>query len=335
MITGKYFSFLPFFAVFFTVATLTACQKKPSEFSSEEGPLFRRGVVNITDQGLSFKPCYVNKRELINDHTGRLERKLDNSMEPAFYAEMSGSHIAPGEPWEVYQVHLIGGNQSTCNYELSGNEYRAAGDRPLWIADVRDDGIHVKRFDRLKQLIFPLNDPIQLGSSIEWDSELKGIKRHSLTLKVDHLHCKDRYGIEYEYTAQMVLNGTVFEGCARQGKLDLRTLPGLYGVELPGLRSQGRYISLELSSDQQAVLTQDYRNRQPLIVQTGSWQLMKNGRVVIHFVDIDGREDNEILIFEKDKKGGLLLKGYSPTFGHSGFRLERAGPERLYRKFNR
>jgi hypothetical protein len=31
----------------------------------------------------------------------------------------------------------------------------------------------------------------------------------------------------------------------------------------------------------------------------------------------------------------LVVKGYSSTYGSKGLRLERAGPERVHRRFNR
>jgi len=334
MIIVKHFSrvSIPFFII--GAVLLTGCQKKPSGLN-EEDTVFRRGVVALNSQGLSFTPCYVKQQERLVDHTGRLQAKLENSSQFSFYTELSGSKVMPGEAWEAYEVHLIGGNQATCKYELSGNNYRAAGDGPTWVADVRDDGIHVQRYDRLKKLVFPLTEPSFSGQNIEWRSELSSIKKHEVTLNLDKQLCRDKYGIEYEYAAQMLLDGHALFGCARQGALDLRTLPGLYAMELKLERTQGRYISLELSSDKRAVLTQDYRNRQPLIVQTGSWQLMKNGRVVIHFVDINGRENNEVLVFERGVTGNLRLKGYSSTFGQSSLRLVRIGPERNDRKFNR
>lgn len=235
----------------------------------------------------------------------------------------------------MYQVHLIGGGQSTCNYELSGNEFRAAGDRPLWIADLRDDGIYVHNYDRMAQLIFPRNEPINLGNGWEWNSRVSGLGDHRLALRIQKLSCRDRHGIEYEYQAEMVLDGKPYVGCAREGQLDIRTLPGLYTAEIKGLRGVGRFITLDMAGDGTVVLSQDYRNRQPLIVQKGNWQWLGNGRLVVHLTELDGREENEVLVFQRDRYGALVLKGYSATYGKAGLRLERAGPERIFRKFNR
>lgn len=314
---------------------LSACQNVPSNLGGDAGPLFRRGIVSNDEGVLNFKACYVNKSEQIHDHTGKLKKRLSRTGAPAVYAEMSGDHIAPGASWQVYKVHMLGGNQFTCSHELSGNEFRAAGNNPLWIADLREEGIFVQNYGRLAQLIFPRSKPINLGNGYEWSSTAKGLDFHSLTLRLLEQSCVDRFGIEYEYATEMTLNGKVYKGCGRRGNLEIRTLPGLYTTLLPGINSLGRFISLDITSENNAFLTQDYRNRQPLIVQKGTWKRLSSGKIVVHLTDIDGREDSEILIFQRDKQGGLALKGYSSTYGNSGLRLERVGPERIYRRFNR
>ncbi len=316
-------------------AYLSGCQSIPADLGGDAGPLFRRGVVSINNDGLSFKPCYVNKAESINDRTGKLAKRFKHTQAPVFYAELSGDHFVTGEPWEVYKVHLMGGDQLTCQYELSGNKYRAAGNKPLWIADVREDGIYVQNYGRLAQLVFPRKKPISLGNGYEWNSQLQGIARYSLALKVLETRCTDQFGIDYEYTSQMTLNSHVYSGCAREGNLEVRTLPGLYSALLPGMNSLGRFISLDLTSDNEAFLTQDYRNRQPLIEQIGTWKTLSEGKVVVYLTEIDGRKENEILIFQRDKQGALKLKGHSATYGTAGLRLERVGPERAHRRFSR
>lgn len=314
---------------------LAGCQTIPEDLGGEAGPLFRRGIVSQSDQGINFKPCYVQKTERIKDHTGKLQRRLNLSKEPSFYTELSGDHLTPGEDWDVYRVHHLGGNQFTCNFELPENHFRASGSNPLWIADVRDDGVYVQNYGRLSQIIFPIDKPVELGNGFQWDSQIKGVIEQHLKLVLFRSHCRDNYDIEYEFSAEMTLNGQTFVGCARQGQLDKRTLPGLYSTELPGVRSAGRFISLDITSAGEVILSQDYRNHQPLIVQRGSWERLANGRILIHLTELDGKQDTEVLIFERDKRGGLLLKGYSSTYGKSGLRLERVGPERIYRKFNR
>jgi uncharacterized membrane protein len=334
----KSFKYKRFYQNFYGVIVLiflSGCQSIPTDLGGDAGPLFRRGVVSLENDELNFQACYVNKNEKINDHTGKLRKRFKRTEAPVFYAELSGDHISLGEAWQVYKVHLLGGNQFTCGYELKGNEFRAAGNDPLWIADLREDGIFVQNYGRMSQLIFPREKPINLGNGYEWYSTTKGIETNELTLRLMEQHCVDQFGIEYEYISEMTLNSKVYKGCGRRGDLEIRTLPGLYSALLPGIHSLGRFITLDVTSDNTVLLTQDYRNRQPLILQKGTWERLGSGKIVIHLTDIDGRKENEVLIFQRDKRGALVLKGYSTTYGSSGLRLERVGPERVHRRFNR
>ncbi|MCP4595036.1 hypothetical protein [Neptuniibacter sp.] len=312
---------------------LAGCQTSPQHAQGDEGPLFRRGVISTDGVQLTFKPCYVRKTESITDHSGRLATRFKRTGEPSVYAEMSGDRIVPGEPWQVYSVHLMGGNQFTCHYELQGNEYRAAGDRPVWVADVREETINVQIYDQLSHLVFPRGEPVNLGNGLEWDSTIRaeGLRR-SLNLKLLRQPCRDRYGIDYEYSAEMSVLGRSFTGCAREGNLDLRTLPGLYSSELSETADISRFISMDLTSEYEVILTQDYRNDQPLIVQKGTWKRLSSDKIIVHLTEIDGRNENEVMVFKRNKAGGLVLQGFSPTYGHDGLRFERAGPDRTFRK---
>lgn len=330
-----YYSVLRIFLTLFIISCVAGCQSMPGDSGSGSESLFRRGIISKTEQGLMFKPCYVNKKERITDNTGKLGKRLKQQIEPTVYVELSGNSVNPGVPWSVHKVHLMGGNEFTCNYELPGNDYRAAGDNPVWVADVREQGIYVRSYGRLAHLVFPRKDPINLGNGWEWSSDLRGMVSYSLSLKLLRRSCRDRYGVEYEYSSEMVLNGQMFSGCAREGNLDLRSLPGLYSSAESGVRGTSRFVTLDLTSDGEVVLTQDYRNRQPIIVQKGSWQKLATGKIVVHLTELDGRPESEVLIFERDQRGKLMLKGYNSTYGSSGLKLERVGPEREYRKLSR
>ncbi|PIE25110.1 MAG: hypothetical protein CSA60_02050 [Neptuniibacter caesariensis] len=314
---------------------LSGCQSIPKNPGEGSELLFRRGIISQSEQGLIFKPCYVSKKELISDDTGKLKKRLSRQLEPTVYVELSGDSMTPGAPWRVRQVHLMGGSEVTCGYELPGNDYRAAGEKPVWVADIKEHTIHVRSYGRLAQLIFPRNEPISLGNGWEWHSELSGTGSYSLSLKLLDRVCRDHYGVEYEYSSEMVLNGQLFSGCAREGSLDLRSIPGLYSSLQSGPNGTSRFVTLDISGDGEAILKQDYRNRQPIIVQKGTWRKIATGKLVIHLTELDGRAESDVLIFERDQRGRLVLKGYNATYGSSGLKLERLGPERKYRKLTR
>ena len=329
----KNYSLYRLFAwLFLPVFLLMGCQTVPSDLGGDSGPLFRRGIVVQSENGLEFQPCYVKKNEIIEDHTGRLNRYLERKNLHAVYAELSGDTYVIGEPWSVWQVHMIGGNTVTCGHELPGNTFRAAGDRPLWVADVREKGIFVQNYAELSQIVFSRTKALQLGKGYEWTSRMRGGENNNLTLRLLFETCRDRFGIEYEYRSEMVLNGNQFDGCARKGDLDLRSLPGLYTASSSG---GNRFVTLELMSDGSLEFSQDYRNGQSVIIQKGSWQKLESGKFVFHVTESDGRAENEVMLFERDRRGGLVLKGYSSLYGAAGFRLEKKGPEKKHRSFNR
>lgn len=314
------------------VGILAGCQTLPENMTGESGPLFRRGIISQVGDNLHFKPCYVQKGELISDRSGRLKEFFQQYEVPAAYAELSGDHLYLGEPWAVYKVHMLSGNQLSCSYELSGNHYRAAGEKPVWVVDVRDEGIYVQNYGRLSQLIFPATEPVQQGNGLEWNSSLTGFNAYDLTLRLLQQRCTDRYGAVYQYRSEMVLNGKMHFGCARQGDLDTRTLPGLYRANLAGVRGEGRFITLDLTVDGQAQMNQDYRNNQPVIKQQGSWKRLDGRTIILELNDDNSRAEKQVLIFERDKQGALKMKGYNSTYGRSGLRLERVGPAQSYRK---
>lgn len=287
----------------------------------------------LEGSSLQFKPCYVKRTEIVHDLTGRLTKRLRKSDLPSVYAELSGERTSPGEPWVINKVHLLGGNQATCYHELSGNVLRAAGNKPLWIADIRDDGIYVKHFQRLSSLVFPLVEPVNTGNGQSWSSRLQGIEQHTLILNVTNDLCNDRYGVVYEFSAEMELNGRLYSGCARQGRLDERSLPGLYSAQLPSMKSTNHYITMDLTGSGDVRLTHDYRNNQSLLVKKGKWEELSKGKIIVMIED-DFSQAQEVLVFERDKRGRLSLKGFHAEYGRSGLIFERLGPEQSHRRFS-
>lgn len=291
--------------------------------------LFRRGIVSQGEQGLTFRPCFIGREEQLIDPSGQLQAYLNNSPLPAIYAELSGEIFKVGQPWMIDRVHMLGGNVS-CNHELENSQFRAAGEDPLWIADIKDDGIYVQYFEMLTQLVFPLREPVRQGQSYSWQSELNTAGSYNLRLDVISAECRDRYGFLYAYRAEMYLNDQFYIGCARSGNLDLRSLPGLYTVSLES-RGGGRYLALEVMSDGELTISNDYRNGQPVILHRGSWQKLGKNRFLFHITENDGKPENELLLFTRDERGGLVLSAFSTLYGGKGLRLEKKGPEQKYR----
>lgn len=304
------------------VALLSGCKTVPTSEEHSEPLVFKRGIVKLVEGQLEFTPCYEQQIILLDDHTGRLYKRLSTGNEPLIYTEVDISEFADNEKANVKQVHMMGGGLATCRYELEEIEYRAAGDNPVWIADVSDTLITVQNYETMTRLKFKKNDVIQTTEGLEWLSEISGDVDASLSLNLEQTPCKDRYGTEYEFRAVMRLSGKTYLGCARKGNLDLQSLPGKYQAVLPVMEGVQRTISMSLGREGGVTIEQDYHNDQPLVIHQGSWQRLPKKRLVIYLTGTTG-DGNQVLLLQRNNHGALELKAYSPIYGDSGLLFQR------------
>ncbi|MGH1461412.1 MAG: hypothetical protein ACRBB6_05190 [Neptuniibacter sp.] len=311
-------------AVFF----VTGCQtvSELTSINANEKFDFRRGTVSLDTNDLIFTPCFEQKSETISDLTGRLSNYLSKGLSPLAYTEISGEQSQQTNTWQVHQVHLIGGAKNTCSYELEGNEFRAAGDRPEWMVDIGSRYIYVHNYQELTKLRFVNHSSSHTSNGFEWNSVIAGEVTHKLFLRLEHALCVDRYGTEYEFNTKMILDGKVHHGCARRGNLDLKTLPGSYRGEVPYMEGLQRSISMVLTAEGNVSITQDYHNDQPIIVHKGTWQRLAKKKLVLYLKDVRGADENEVLILQRNKRGVLELKGFSTIYGNEGLKFIRIGP---------
>ena len=315
------------FVVICLTLFLSACNSLSEKVNVEgkEEALFRRGIVSLQDQQLVFQPCYTRKQEPVTDHTNRLISYLANQFNPRVYAEVSGTELRQSSPWGIYKVHVLGGHSATCHFELQGNLFRAAGSNPIWIADVQQGAIYVQNDKGLTKLRFPASEPERSVNTLVWQSTLQTPNLYNLHLRLKLQSCRDAHGIEYEYSARMKLNDKVFKGCARQGDLGQRTLPGLYEVKVAVSDRYQQHISMHLMADGQVAITQDYLNQQPIYKQQGRWELLPKNKVAVYLIS-EQQDGNDVLVFHRHRLGGLVMQGYSAVYGKAGLTFQRIGP---------
>lgn len=294
---------LCFFVVLVGTLLVSGCQSVP-----ESGhPLYtryERGVLVREEDRYYFRDCFSTRRVPVTDSTAELDAWFSSSplALSQVYAELM-TYAPKHRPLDkqIEKVLMLGGTAHACDYELEGNRYRAAGDDPLWIADVREEGIRVQSYG-MRQLLFPRLEPVSDGGRLVWRSELKAKEHYSLTLTLDEQACSDRYGARYRYRAQLVINEDSYSGCARDGDLGRRILPAEYSYE-----SSRKSLSLKLEDDGSALFIESRREggNKVLVHTQGVWALRDNGRVMVELEGDDGVK--QLLFFSRGADGALTL----------------------------
>ncbi len=287
---------------------LSGCGHTAKHVTASE---FQRGVV-IRDAGqLVFRPCHGTSGYPLQDDSGELLHWFDQAP-VAFgqaYAELMvfPDSVDPRLK-HIDQVLLVGSQPRACDFELNGNHYRAAGEKPLWIADVRDEGIRIKVRGSLRQLHFPSVEPERTAGGLIWRSHLNIQEGYQMMLKLRRDACYDGYGTRYPYQAELTLNTLNLEGCAREGNLGLRSLEARYRYEDTALSLQ-----LDLKADGQLILTDVRREAEGKVASymKGEWRVLESGRVLLEVSLSSGTK--QLLFLEREGHGALRIKpGHQP-----------------------
>ncbi|MBE2232179.1 MAG: copper resistance protein NlpE N-terminal domain-containing protein [Anaerolinea sp.] len=82
---------------------------------------------------------------------------------------------------------------------------------------------------------------------------------------------------------------------------------GIYAASLPAADSPGREVTVELAADGSAVVTSDYQNNQPPIVETGAWSGDASGAASVALTAQDGQPYFEPNVFTLALDGEELV----------------------------
>lgn len=102
---------------------------------------------------------------------------------------------------------------------------------------------------------------------------------------------------------------------------------GTYTATLPAADTPGRAMALTLNSDGSASMTTDYLNGQPVIVETGTWQVNDDDTVTVSFTQVGGNvlAAPDVITFAQ-QDNALVAVGFDPeAYGSEGFALVRNG----------
>lgn len=284
---------------------------------------FVRGIVSKEAAGFVITPCYSQERRKLEDVRGRLEKRFSEQflgIDIPVYMEVQAEQ-GTDLVWRVDDVVVAGGGSKMCHVDLSGIRFRAEGSDSLWLADILPDAVRIQSYENLRTLRFPVDE--FEGRQGIWQGELKNVRgqSHSFRLAVRDQSCKGVGGVWFRWSAELVLDGDLFYGCARRGDLTNRALLGRYSNELSDNEA---FVVLDLLADNIATMLLDYRNGQSLIVMKGEWQWKNNDKLLLHFTHQDDQEQESFILFKRTRSGGFVQEGFSPVFGRSSFELKRA-----------
>ncbi|WP_370279361.1 hypothetical protein [Pontibacterium sp.] len=274
---------------------------------------FQRGIVVRSGDQFVLRPCYVSKEQLLLDESGELARWFKQA--PVEFEQVYAEMMVAPDPMNpdrsrIDELLLVGPQPRGCEFELHGNHYRAAGENPLWIADIRDEGIRVHVRGSLRQLLFPLVEPEETGRTMSWSSTLEVQEGYSVELKLTREACYDRFGTLYPYTANISVYDMTFDGCGRRGNLARSSIAATYTYS-DGILS----LMAVLEPDGNLAFT-DLRQGESGSIASylkGHWRLLESGRVQLELERESGTR--QVLFFERESDGALRLK-----FGHKTYR---------------
>ncbi|WP_372741069.1 hypothetical protein [Neptunomonas sp.] len=313
------------FSVFFILVStvLSGCVDSLGIKPANDQVEFVRGIVSKEAAGYVMTPCYSQERRKLHDVRGLLAKRFTEQFRGVgipVYMEMQAEQ-GTDLVWRVDDVMLAGGGSQMCRVDLSGIRFRAEGSEPSWLTDILTDSVRIQSYENLRTLRFSVDE--FEGQQGVWQGDLKSVRgqSHSFRLVVRDQSCKGVGNVWYRWSAELSLDGDLFYGCARRGDLTNRALLGRYSNELS---KDEAFVVLDLLTDNVANMLLDYRNGQSLIVMQGEWQWKSNDKLVLHFTQQDGREQESFLLFKRTRSGGFVQQGFSPEFGRASFELKRS-----------
>ncbi|NVK43978.1 MAG: hypothetical protein HWE39_22275 [Oceanospirillaceae bacterium] len=283
-----------------------------------------RGIVSPRGDRWALQHCYSRKLSLLSDPQQLLAPLYaDRAPLPGLpvYAELEVS-----DDDEVRRMLLLGGDVAACRAELDGVELRAAGADPDWEADLQKGILEVRDQSRLLRLRFKVEEASSTGRyERRWHGRITapGMPEQRVELGVRGGGCEDLSGIWYGLEAFMTLNDDTYRGCARYGDWTKEALAGHYLSELVTDKGMVRSVELTLTSDGLASLRDEYQER-GVTERSGRWRLMPSGKLMLHLLQRDGRNEQHLRLFSRRLDGTLVLEGEGPEFEPYGLRLAPA-----------
>lgn len=209
---------------------LTACGKKsdPSPGTSDQAPATEVAAEPVTcvyesDTGLEFVARFQGPEAWVFLSTGTLQLKQTPAASGSRYSDGSVTLWAQGEEATLTRPNqpdiVLRNNRRRAVWEhakLNGVDFRAVGNEPGWVLEIRGDGIVVflgdygqsrYEFDRPE----PETDVTGKKTTYHCSS-----RKNEMTILLTGTACWDTMADQgYETTVLVILNGKDYRGCGR------------------------------------------------------------------------------------------------------------------------
>jgi uncharacterized membrane protein len=201
-----------------------------TEVSSLEGEALRhRGDIVLGPAVRLFTPCGSEEQLWVTDRTGELwpiYESLSTEQYAPVFVEVLG-YVTEGLRTEAaadYERQLIvtevlraAHEGFGCEEELAGLEFKARGVEPFWNVKISEQGISFFDLSML-QIDFPYVKPAVSPERYMYYTKTGRGPAHWLLVVIDRGPCADPMsGEHYGYSAEVVLDGRTYRGCAARG----------------------------------------------------------------------------------------------------------------------
>lgn len=307
--------------LFILILALSGCltiAKKPAQ------PL-QRGWFDIDDGQAFYRPCFSSERFEVNRYPAAINRyKTSRSKQTSIYIEWLGDLNHTEDDLHIGNLRLLSDNPRSCHQMHDQSLMVAYGDNNRWNVQIKDDFIQVFIDDRRQTLRFPHEPAVVFGNQWIWSSKIElptGVT-HRLELTIEpesFCRAEDDW---FSFSANLIVNGREFTGCARRGMLDIGMLNTHY--QFPFYVST-RSFDLYLEPDGSVFLREDYHGIQPVVESYGSWQMMPDRRLMIQFAYNQDMLRQEVLVFAIANNGVLVMEQGHSRYGPLGLELVPSG----------
>jgi uncharacterized membrane protein len=202
----------------------------PSE-PTDSGLALKRGVLALSEERATFKPCGAAAESWVLDQTPQLQtRTLMQQAQAApaeFYIEAYGE-LAPAldDPQARGYEHVfvleeilyagVPGETRGCDAPDATYIVSARGTEPFWLAEVSKQQVIWRQPDAPTEIVFSAPQTQTAEGGVRYAATHS---EHQLELLVHAEPCRDAMSGEFfAYTAKAMLDRKEFNGCARVGE---------------------------------------------------------------------------------------------------------------------